>query len=149
MDRRTRICILVILVGLVNFLAYTMLYVWLYGEAVNGCVVTCPGGPTRYFLQSGVEVSRAAFYYSGLHSISIWPTVGAVMLAMLTLAKDRVEADMASSILRGKTLITVLATLIAFISVTMTIWFSLQFVTRATRPVDEPPRMFRSARPCP
>ena len=85
MDRRTKICIWVILVGLANFLIYILLYVHFYGEAVNGWIDPS-GGQARYFLQSGAEVSRGVFIYSAIHSISIWLTVGAVMLAMLTLA---------------------------------------------------------------
>ena len=82
MDRRTRICIWIILIGLANFLAYVILYWFFWGEAVNGRVVEIDG-QTLYFLQSGKEVSRAVFIYSGLHSISIAPTVGAIMLATM------------------------------------------------------------------
>jgi len=137
MDRRTRICLWIIALGLANFLAYCVIYVWLYGEAINGYLET-DGPVTKYFLQSGVEVSRAAFLYSGIHSISIWPTVGAVMLAMLTLAKDRIISTMRSTVVRGRTMITILATVITLIVVMMTIWFSLQFADRLNkpRPVD-------------
>jgi hypothetical protein len=138
MDRRTKTCILIIFAGLANFLAYTLLYVYLYGEAVNGWVLPIEG-QTRYFLQSGREVSRAAYIYSGIHSISIWPTAAAIMLAMLTLAKDRVVSAMRSSALRGRTLLTIMATLITMIAAIMTVWFVLQFTSRLAGNGPPPP----------
>ena len=56
------------------------------------------------------------------------------MLAMLTLAKDRIVSSMRSSIVRGRTLITVLATIITMIVVVMTIWFILHFSGRLSSP---------------
>jgi hypothetical protein len=148
MDRRTRICIWIIFVGLANFVVYTILYVHIGGEAVNGHVTQGADGQRVYELQSGVAVSRGVFLYSGVHSISIAPTVGAIMLAMLTLAKDRVVSSMRRTIVRGRTLITILATLITVIVVVWTIWFILQFGDRLTHPrspsLPEPAR--RAAR---
>ena len=133
MDRRTRVCLWVILLGLTNFLAYVILYWFFWGEAVNGRIEQ-HGEGLRYFLQSGEEVSRGVFLYSGIHSISIAPTVGAIMLAMLTLAKDRVISSMRRTILRGRTVITILATIITLIVVVWTVWFVLQFSRRLTSP---------------
>jgi len=133
-DRRTRICLWVILLGLANFVAYVILYWFFWGEAVNGRVVA-DGGHLRYYLQSGEQVSRAVFLYSGVHSISIAPTVGAIMLAMLTLAKERIVSSMRSTIVRGRELMTILATLISFIVVVWTIWFVLQFAAHLCHPI--------------
>lgn len=126
--------------GLTNFLAYVILYWFFWGEAVNGWV-TVTNGENHYFLQSGKEVSRGVFIYSGVHSISIAPTVGAIMLAMLTLAKERVVSSMRSAIVRGRTLITILATIITMIVVIWTIWFIIQFSDRMANPETngEPP----------
>jgi len=147
MDRRTRICIWVIFAGLANFLAYVILYWFIWGEAVNGRVED-HGGQLRYFLQSGQQVSRAVFIYSGVHSISIAPTVGAIMLAMLTLAKDRVVSSMRRTVVRGRTMITILATIITMIVVVWTVWFILQFANRLTTPRPrKPPAATRPARP--
>ena len=121
------------MIGLANFLAYVILYWFFWGEAVNGHVER-HGEQLRYFLQSGQEVSRAVFLYSGIHSISIAPTVGAIMLAMLTLAKDRVISSMRRTIVRGRTMITILATLITMIVAVWTVWFILQFSRRLTSP---------------
>jgi len=147
MDRRTRICIWIILIGLANFLAYVILYWFIWGEAVNGRV-EAHGEELRYFLQSGQEVSRGVFLYSGIHSISIAPTVGAIMLAMLTLAKDRVISSMRRTIVRGRTLITILATIITMIVAVWTIWFVLQFSDRLStpRPAKLPAPVSRAAR---
>jgi len=134
MDFRTRVCIWVIMVGLANFVVYTILYVFIGGEAVNGYVISSPDGTLQYQLQSGEIVSRGVFIYSGIHSITIWPTVGAILLAMLTLAKDRLVSSMRSSIVRGRTMITILATVITLIILVMMFWFILHFAGRLTHP---------------
>jgi hypothetical protein len=135
MDRRTKICIWIILIGLGNFLAYSILYVFIGGEAVNGAIIRdAQGNAIHYCLktpqQTELYVSRAVYVYSGIHSISIWPTVGAVMLAMLTLAKERIVSSMRSTIVRGRTFITILATIITLATAVIAIWFVLQFVNR-------------------
>ena len=139
MDFRTRVCIWVIMVGLANFMVYTVLYVFIGGEAVNGYVFSSADGTLRYQLQSGEIVSRAVFIYSGIHSITIWPTVGAILMAMLTLAKDRIVSSMRSSIVRGRTMITILATIITLIILVMMFWFILHFAGRLTRPRPQEP----------
>lgn len=144
MDRRTRICILLILLGLANFMGYVILYWFFWGEAVNGYVQT-DGESYRYFLQSGREVSKTVFIYSGIHSVSIAPTVGMIMLAMLTLAKERVISSMRSTIVRGRTMITILATIITMIVVIWTVWFILQFSDRLNNPRPAPPAATQSA----
>jgi len=133
MDRRTKICIWIIIIGLTNFLAYTLLYVFINGESVNGWI-ELHGGQHRYYLQSGTEVSRGVFMYSGIHSITIWVTVAAVMLAMLTLAKDRIVSSMHSTVVRGRTFITILATIITLITAMATIYFVLIFSRNLATP---------------
>jgi len=138
MDRRTRICIRVIVIGLLNFLAYTVVYLLIGGEAVNGSVEYAADGDIVYFLkswtQSKDQVSKATFIYNAIHSISIWPTAGAVMLAMLTLAKDRIVSAMRSTIVRGRTFITVLATILVVIISLATIVFAKNFVEKMKNP---------------
>jgi len=130
MDRRTKICIWIILIGLANFLAYTVLYMVLGGEAVNGRVEVGAGGQLMYVLTDGRQVSQAEFLYSGIHSISIWPTVAAILLAMLTLARDHIVSAMRESVVRGRTFITVLATVIGFCTGVITVWFILKFTAK-------------------
>lgn len=136
--RRTRICVWIILIGLANFILYIVLYAHFNGEAVNG-KVELVAGQMRYYLQSDTEVSRAVFIYSGIHSISIWPTMGAIMLAMLTLAKERIASSMRKTVVRGQTVITIVATIITLIIVVMTIWFTLQFVKHMSPPAKSQP----------
>ncbi len=121
------------MIGLVNFLAYGILYGLIWGEAVNGRVVD-DGGQLRYFLQKGREVTRGVFIYSGIHSISIPLTVGAVMLAMLTLAKERITSSMRSAIVRGRTFITILAVVIGILVVIWTVGFTHRFSDKLSYP---------------
>ncbi len=140
MDRKTRICIWVIVIGLGNFLAYTVVYVSVGGDAMNGEIrldaSAHPAAPRYYLGEKGqpTEVSRGVWIYSAVHSISIWITVGAVLLAMLTLAKERIVSSMRSSIIRGRTLITILATIVTMISVLVTAWFLIHMITQLAHP---------------
>ena len=141
MDLRTKICIWVILIGLVNFLAYTLVYMYIGGEAINGFVEKTAHGGFKYVLRSGqfkYQVSHGTFIYSGIHSISIWVTVAAIMLAMLTLAKERIVSSMHSTVVRGRTFITILATIISFTTAIITIWFIIQFADRLSNPGPVP-----------
>ena len=143
MDRRTTICIWIIMIGLANFLAYSIVYMHIGGEAIHGKIIRSPGGETQYILKGpgpdDVPVGKCVYIYSGIHSISIWLTVGAVMLAMLTLAKERIASSMRSAIVRGRTFITILATIITLITSVITIWFVIQFTTRLGNPADVRP----------
>ncbi len=140
MDRCTRICILIIVIGLVNFLAYAVVYMSIDGDAMNGYVradVVDGRKVLHYYLVkhgNPVEVSRGVWIYSAVHSISIWITVGAVLLSMLTLAKDRIISSMHSSIVRGRTFITILATVVTLISLAITMWFLLYMIRHLVNP---------------
>ncbi len=139
MHRRTRICVWIIVIGMVNFLAFVVGYSVLWGEALHGDVLVAGDGELIYRLQKGEEVSRGAFIYSGIHSLSIWLTVGAVMLSMLTLAKERIASSMRVAILRGRTLITVLATIITISILLGSTVASLRFVKKFDSPEPLPP----------
>ncbi|MDY6913850.1 MAG: hypothetical protein SVT52_05285 [Planctomycetota bacterium] len=138
-DRRTKICIWIIFLGLANFLVYVILYWFFWGEAIHGQVELIDGR-LHYFLhptgleQKGPEVSRGVFIYSGIHSISIAATVGAIILAMLTLAKERIASSMRSTIVRGRTIITILATIFTIVVI---LWTAV-FVARFTRKLRNP-----------
>ena len=142
MTRRTRICIWIIILGLANFLAYSVVYLSIGGEAANGEVrqETLADGQSamHYFVSDrgqAVEVSRCAWIYSAVHSTSIWITMGAVLLSMLTLAKDRIVSSMRSSIVRGRTFITILATIVTLIAVAFTIYFTLGVIRMLSSPL--------------
>jgi hypothetical protein len=140
MDLRTKICIWIIVLGMVNFLAYTIGYTIVGGESVRGKLyedrVT---GEQTYYLDSGQEVGRDAFVYIGIHSISIWITVAAIMLSMLTLAKDRITDSMQSAAMRGRTLCTVLAVAIGICTAGLTFQFIHTFVDHFRHPLSPPP----------
>lgn len=133
MDRRTKICIWIILIGMTNFLAYTVSYSIIGGEAVLGSVEydTAKNKVVYHLTPKGKPegVHRDMFIYSGIHSISIWPTVMAVMLAMLTLAKDRIAGSVRSSVVTGRSLISILAVIISISTAGLTFLFLRQFMT--------------------
>ncbi|HSW46724.1 MAG TPA: hypothetical protein VLM89_14270 [Phycisphaerae bacterium] len=144
MQRRTRniICIWVIFGGLINFLAYTIFYAELGGDAKNGwkeAVRDDRGNTTEqyyisgHFLRSGDgrdrPVPKWVWVYSYIHSISLWPTQGAMVICMLILARPHIIATMTEgSWIRGPTFITVVITLTAVLCSVLTILFTIQFL---------------------
>jgi hypothetical protein len=130
----------VILIGLANFFVYTIVYMIIGGEAIHGQIIA-GDGQTQYLLAGRVgPVSRCVFIYSAIHSISIWPTFAAVMLAMLTLAKDRIVESMRSALVRGRAIITLLAVIITIIAILLTFVFTRQFVRKMRAGPQEAPR---------
>jgi hypothetical protein len=135
MDLRTRICLWVILIGMANFLAYTIGYTIIGGESVRGRIeLNEQTGERTYYLDTGQQVAPAAFIYIGIHSISIWLTVMAIMFALLTLAKDRIADSMKSAAMRGRTFCTVLAVLIGICTAGLMFQFIHEFVDHFSHP---------------
>ncbi len=135
--RRTKICIWIIVLGLLNFLAYTVAYLDLGGDALNGFARLDAARHVHYYLFSKgtqMEVGRGVWIYSAIHGISIWMTMGAVLLAMLTLAKETIVSSMRRSILRGRTLITIVATVLVLMSVSVTVWMLIHLITQLCWP---------------
>lgn len=152
MTRRTRnrICIWLIFIGLINFLAYTLVYAELGGDARNGGIeikrntdgtpaMDSKGNPEKVFYIKGhfirgpagerSDVARWTWIYSYLHSISIWPTQGMLMICMLILAQPHIIATMReNSVMQGTTFVSVAITLIAVVYTAMSIWFVLGFI---------------------
>lgn len=152
MQRRTRnrICIWLIFIGLINFLAYTIVYAELGGDARNGGVevVRGPDGqpvldedghPQKVYYIKGhfirgpagqrSDVHRYVWIYSYLHSISIWPTQGMLMICMLILAQPHIIATMReNSFMQGTTFVSVAITLVAVVYSAMSIWFVMGFI---------------------
>lgn len=129
------------MLGLANFVGYTVVYSIIDGDARNGYIKAGEKGeaPTYvvrgHFLHgaAGAEkaVPRGVWIYSFIHSITIWPTIAAVLLSMLTLARPHIIATMREeSIVSGQTLIAVFSTVVVFIVGVMTIWFIVEFVRR-------------------
>lgn len=148
---RNRICIWLILAGLINFLAYTIVYAELGGDAKNGgieklrdenghVVLDDDGTPEKIYYIKGhfirgptgqrSDVPRWVWLYSYLHSISLWPTQGVLMICMLILAQPHIIATMReSNWMRGPTFITVAITLVAVFYSAMSVWFVIGFVS--------------------
>ena len=120
---------------MLNFFAYTVGYTIVGGESVRGRIVEDPAtGDRQYFLDSGVEVGSGAFIYMGIHSISIWFTVAAIMMALLTLAKDRIADSLQSAAIRGRTFCTVMAVLVGVCTSGLTFQFIHEFVEHFKHP---------------
>ena len=67
--------------------------------------------------------------YSYIHSISIWPTIGAVLCCMLLLARPNIIATMQEdSLIRGQSFVTAAMTIIVIITGASMIYFVTGFV---------------------
>ena len=102
-QKRNRILIWIIILGLANFVGYTLTYWYLQGDAKNGAYVD-----GKYYLRGHFiherdgritdDVSRATWIYSFVHSITIWPTVGAMLVATFILARPHIIATMKAAV---------------------------------------------------
>jgi hypothetical protein len=131
-----------IFVGLCNFLAYTVIYAELGGDAKNG-------GHGPYINEQGEQVSgyyitghfihgangrsrgvsRGVWIYSYLHSISLWPTQAVMVICMLILARPHIIATMQqSNLIRGPTFITAVMTIVIVLCAAMTMLFTAHFI---------------------
>ncbi len=141
--RRNQICIAIIAFGLLNFLVYTLTYAILGGDAHNGYrrVVEQPGGKTKVeYLVSGhhvhdlrglqTPVSRGAWIYSYLHSITVPLTSGAMIICMLVLARPHILATMRDGWLGGQTFVTAFGTVVILVSLAATVLLVAHFVTQ-------------------
>jgi len=133
-NRRTRakLCIWLILIGLINFLAYTVAYAYIKGDATNGKIENgryYVGGHFIHFAEGRMqEVSRGVWIYSYAHSISIWPTIAMVLLALLALARPLIIAAYGDSRVSGATLVGVIATQIVVVMGLFTAFFTIDFI---------------------
>lgn len=139
MERRTRIRLSVwlIVLGLSNFLVYATVYAFIGGDAPNGYIrANEPGGELTYYVRGhfvhreiGYEqdVPKWVWVYSYIHSISIWPSIAAVLLAMLFLARPHIIATYQQGIMRGTTLVTVLSTIIVLVTSVIMLSFIVDF----------------------
>lgn len=136
MERRKRNIILlwIIILGLANFAAYTLVYWYLQGDASNGKFENETYYLRGHFIhhragQLSEPVSRATWVYSFVHSISIWPTIAAVLISMAILARPHIIATMSSdSMVRGNTFVTVFITVVVFLTGASTLYFVMNFI---------------------
>ncbi len=122
---RNKLLVWIIFVGLLNFGVYTFFYWYFQGDARNG-FLRVENGQVHYYLRghfihtpdgrASAPVSRAVWIYSFVHSISIWPTIAAVLVSMFILARPHIIATIKSdSLIAGRTLVNAcMAIVIAF-----------------------------------
>lgn len=139
MERRKRnqLCVWLIGVGLANFLTYATVYAIIGGDAQNGGIRedgTCfvRGHHIHRVLGYEQDVPRWVWIYSYMHSISIWPSIAMVLLAMLMLARPHIMATYQQGIVQGATVVTVMATVIVFVTSIIMVWFIVGFVSSLT-----------------
>ncbi len=134
--RRNRICTWLIIMGLSNFIVYAVVYALIGGDAPNGYIKSVNGQLVYYIRGHFVhrmigyeqDVPRWVWIYSYLHSISIWPSIAAVLLAMLMLARPHITATYQGGMMGGQTLVTVMATVIVIVTSLIMISFIWNFV---------------------
>ncbi len=133
---RNRVLIWIIALGVANFIAYAVAYHLIGGDAHNGEIRDGVYYVRGHFLHgtTGLErpVSRALWIYSYIHSISIWPSIAAVLVCNMILARPYIIATMKEGLISGHTFVTVLITLITFLTFVGTLSFTLDFI-RALR----------------
>ncbi len=138
MDRRRRnqILLWLIVLGLANFVAYTLVYWYLGGDASNGYYSADDG---NYHLRGHFIRDRAGratdpvpgwlWVYSFVHSITIWPTIATVLVSMLILARPHIIATMKSDArISGSTYVTVCITVIILLSGVSTLYFTFNLI---------------------
>lgn len=141
--RRNQICIAIIAFGLLNFLVYTMTYAVLGGDAHNGYrrVVTGTDGKAhKEFIIRGhhvrdlkgleTPVSRGAWIYSYVHSITVPLTSGALIICMLVLARPHIIYTMRDGWISGQAFVTAFATVVILVSIAATILMTAHFVAQ-------------------
>jgi hypothetical protein len=139
--RRNQLCIAIITLGLLNYLAYTLSYAALGGDAQNGyrTLVQDGSGARRWayyvrghFIHSLTgrerEVSRGAWIYSYLHSISVPLTSGAMIISMLVLARPHILATMRGGWFSGQTFVVAFGTVVILATLAVTVMFAWSFV---------------------
>ena len=140
MTRRRRIqtCVWLIVLGLSNFLVYGIVYAVIGGDAPNGDIRKIDeSGNLLYYVRGhfvhrtqGYEqdVPRWVWIYSYVHSISIWPSIATVLMAMLVLARPHIIATYQTGMMKGTTLVAVLSTVIVGVTTVIMIFFIVDFV---------------------
>ena len=130
---RNKILLWIIFLGLANFAVYTFFYWYFQGDARNG-FIRSHGENVEYFLRGhfirtrdgkiSAPVSRAVWLYSFIHSISIWPTIGAVLISVFILARPHIIATIKSdSMITGRGFVNVCMVLVIVVVLVSTAMF--------------------------
>lgn len=118
-------------------MVYATVYAFIGGDAPNGYIRVNEGDaqPTYYirghFVHRKIgyeqDVPKWVWIYSYLHSITIWPSIATVLLAMLVLARPHIIATYQKGVMRGTTLVTVLSTIIVLVTSVIMLSFIVDF----------------------
>ncbi len=136
MDRATRNRVLawVIVLGLANFAIYTFFYWYFQGDARNGFIRDGEYFLRGHFLhlREGIAtapVTRTVWIYSFVHSISIWPTIGAVLISMFVLARPHMIATIKTdALISGRLFVNGCMTAVAIGTIYSTVDFVLSLI---------------------
>lgn len=134
-QQRNKILLWIIALGLANFVLYTLVYWYLGGDAPNGAFKDGQYYLRGHFIWSGAgklsePVPRGVWLYSFMHSITIWPTIAAVLVSMFILARPHIIATMKSDTpLRGNTFVAICITVIVLVTGATTLFFILDFLS--------------------
>lgn len=133
------------LIGGLNFLAYTIAYAVLGGDAHNGerrLIAPDEGGPRVAFFVRGHfirdpqgmerEVSRGVWMYSYIHSITVFITSAAMIISMLVLARPHILATMRDGWFSGQTFVTAFGVIVVLIAATAVILFTYDMLAQLT-----------------
>ena len=139
--RRNKICIWLIVIGLANFAVYTAVYFCIGGDARNGYHEIVDGrsewhlgGPDYVGHQRpGRQVSAGVWIYSYLHSISILPSMAAVLASMLVLARPHIIATMKGTAISGKTFVNGAIVLVLVVPGAIVLVFTWHFVAELSK----------------
>lgn len=74
------------------------------------------------------DIGKGLYIYSGVHSILIWLTVAAVLLAMLTLVKDQLVTAMGDSLIGSRAVVHIFAAVVVCTTLMMTVLFMLELI---------------------
>lgn len=131
--RRNQLCIFLVLLGLANIIAFCVAYSYIGGDAWNGG----RGDDGAYFVKGhfvrnpegqATSVTRATWVYSYLHSITFWPSLAAIVLSMLVLARPHIIATCRDGPVSGGTLIAVIGTTVSLVTAAGTAMLVMDFV---------------------
>jgi len=134
---RNKVLIWIIGLGLLNFLAYTIMYAYIGGDAPNGKVLEGAFYVRGHFLRDAAgqasEVSKGVWIYCYAHSVSIWPTIGLVLCSMLILARPHIIATMdEDSLVQGRSFVTAALTTIVVVTGAIMLHFLVDFIRALT-----------------
>jgi len=142
-QRRNKICVAIIAIGMLNFVVYTFVYAAVGGDAHNGearLVEQTDNTPEvayfvrGHFLRSlqGQEtrVSRSVWIYSYLHSMSVFVTSAAMIISMLVLARPHIIATMRDGWIGGRTFVNAFGIVVVLIVSTALFIFAWEFIAQ-------------------